>query len=167
MTNNSLEFQKMGLKIDNAMKEQVDKLSSLFMQEGREMLKEFRDRQQNYKHEPYPVTGKNGKKLKPRKKDVDRDQAMRFAHAHAFWGGKGGAEKGTPWINRTMRAARGVYSYFERNENEIAVGLYHTMAYGAYLEFANNRQHAVILPLINTHAPVLMEKAKRLLGGAG
>jgi len=153
---NFSEFMKMSKKIDDAFAKRVEIAAQMFVNESRIMLEEFKSAQAAAPHEPYPK-GKS-----PDEKDADMGKATAFAASRAGTPYPAGR---TPWINHTMRAMRGVHSYAERTDEELTAGLYHTMAYGAYLEFAHNRKYAVIEPIIRKHGPLLLGKLKSLFAG--
>ena len=89
-----------------------------------------------------------------------RKRAIEFAEAN-----QGRDEKttiGTPWINRSSRAARSVSADAGRDSESVYFNMFHTMSYGVYLELANNREHAVIEPIVRSLAPEFLEKVKRI-----
>jgi hypothetical protein len=163
-TYNYSEFLKLSKKIDDVFANRVELTAQMFVNEGRLMLNEFRLAQYASPHMPYPEGGSALKRTvkSAEEKDADMGKAIAYARTHA---GASFPEEITPWINRTFRAARGVHSYVEKTPESIAVGLYHTMAYGAYLEFANNRKYAVIEPIVRKHNPLLLEKINLLFTG--
>jgi hypothetical protein len=161
---NYSEFLKLTKKIDAVFAKRVETTAQTFVNEARLMLNEFRLAQYASSHIPYPKGSKALKRTVRSKeeKDADMGKAVAYAQAHA---GTPLPGKITPWINRTFRAARGVHSYVEKTPESIAAGLYHAMAYGAYLEFAHNRKYAVIEPIVRRHVPLLLEKINLLFMG--
>jgi hypothetical protein len=164
-TFNYSEFLKITKKIDDIFARRIEVTAELFVNEGRLMLEEFRIAQNSSPHIPYTKGSKAAKRTvkSENKKDADMSKAIAYAVAHAS--GAALIQKGIPWINRTFRAARGVHSFVEKKPESISVGLYHTMAYGAYLEFAYNRKYAVIEPIVRRHNPKLLEKVNLLFKG--
>jgi hypothetical protein len=137
------------------MNRRIEKVKEIFSEEGKIMLAEFRAGQYASPHIPAP------KKSKADSKE-NKEKAINYAKEHS--GETPNATKGIPWINRSFRSARGVFSYIDHNEAEgyIAVGLYHTMSYGAYLEYAHNRKFAIIEPIVRGRANSLLSKIKQL-----
>ena len=120
-----------------------------------EALRQFRARQMGHKHEP------DGR-AKP---DTAKKKAAARAFAAAKSGGAPATSPGDPWTNRSFRAARTVYADAgASSEGGAYFNLYHTMSYGAYLELANNRQHAVLEPTVRGLAPEFMAGIKRIYG---
>jgi hypothetical protein len=159
---NYAEFLKMTKKIDEIFAKRVEVTAQLFVNEGRLMLNEFRLVQQSVPPMPYPKGSKALKRTvrSEEEKKVDMGKAIAYAQTHA--GDAPWLKRGDPWINRTSRAAKGVFSYVEKTPESLAVGLYHTMSYGAYLEFAHNRKYAAIEPIVRSHNPLLLEKVNLL-----
>jgi hypothetical protein len=149
------QTNRLVMNIDGIMNRRIEKVKEIFSEEGRLMLAEFRARQYASPHIPAP---------KKSKADDSEKKAKARAYAEAHSGGTPLLGKGVSWINRSFRSARGVFSYIENNEAEgfIAVGLYHTMSYGAYLEFAHNRKFAVIEPIVRGRADALLAKVRQL-----
>jgi len=151
---NHSEFRKLAQHIDTIYQEKIDRAVKICVNEGRIMLNEFRTVQNNAGHFPYP----KGKKTPI----ADMGKAQAYAQAHA---NDSIPDNRKPWINRTFRAARSLHSYVEKKDDTISVGLYHTMPYGAYLEFAHNRKYAVIEPIVRNHAPDLFNKISQVFTG--
>lgn len=149
------QTNKVVLNIENIMNNRVDEALNIFREEGRIMLAEFRARQ-------YAAPQINSPKKNKQDTKDNKSKAIAYAEAHA--GGPPKFEKGKIWNNRSFRAARGVHSYIEHNKDEkfIAVGLYHMMSYGAYLEFAHNRKYAVLEPIVRSRTETIMAKIKAL-----
>jgi len=145
-------------KIDKAYAEKMQEARKVLLTAGKEMLAEFRNKQMN---------AQTIKPTSKREKPTGFENAEAEAYAKMNAGGSPQTSFGRdiPWTNRTKWAASGVHSYIDITPNEAAVGLYHTMSYGVYLELANNRRYAIIEPLVRKHAPKLMEELKRLFGG--
>jgi hypothetical protein len=164
-TFNYSEFLKITKKIDDIFARRIEVTAELFVNEGRLMLEEFRTRQKAAEHKPYKKGSKAAKRtvMDEDEKKKKMEDAIAYAVAHAS--GAALIEKKSPWINRTGRAFRGVHSFVEKKPESISVGLYHTMFYGAYLEFAYNRKYAVIEPIVRQHNPKLLEKVNLLFKG--
>jgi len=159
MANITAQTNRLVLNIEGIINRRVEKVEEAFKEEGRAMLSEFRSTQYASTHIPTP---------KKSKADTAEKKAKAIEYAKKHSGNQELLGKGNPWINRSFRAARGVHSYIDHNEAEgyIAVGLYHAMSYGAYLEFAHNRKFAVIEPIVRNHVSNLLNKIKQIMGGA-
>jgi len=156
MADLKVQFNKLTATIKDIYNGKIEEINDAFVKTGQEMLIEFRQTQYFSPHIPTPNRSRQIT-------SEDRSKAIEFAERHLNDSPK--TTKGIPWINRSFRAARGVISYVDRkNPNTIAVGLYHSMPYGAYLEFAYNRRFAVIEPLVRSHAPRLMQKIRKIMG---
>jgi len=157
MTSLISQTNRLIANIDDIMNSRIENVKEVFIEEGRAMLSEFRARQYAASHLKMP--GKN-------KADTAENKAKAIEYAKAHSEDNPLYVKGKTWFNRSFRAARSVLSYIEHNEAEgfIAVGLYHTMSYGAYLEYAHNRQYAVIEPIVRNHASILLNKIKQIMG---
>ena len=155
MANIITQTNRIIANIDGIMSRRIEKVKEIFSEEGKIMLAEFRARQYASPHIPTPKKSKADDKEK-------KEKAISYAKAHS--GENKEVTKGTQWINRSFRSARGVFSYIDYNEVEgyIAVGLYHTMSYGAYLEYAHNRKYAVIEPIVRGRANALLSKIRKI-----
>jgi hypothetical protein len=178
------QFLKMAKNIDAVFARRVEIVAEMCAAEARAMMEDFRRIQENPPSAP-PKKGKKtwrphrrpaGRPLKKGKKGSDRTvgetkekngdrMAAAVAYAKAHSGGAPLLTIGAPWTNRTFRAMRGVHSYVDKTPDHVAVGLYHTAWYGAYLEFGNNRKHALIEPIVRQHHKTLLEKLGLLCKG--
>jgi len=157
MASLNVQFNRLTANIKDIYNGKIEAINKAFVETGEEMLIEFRQEQYLSPHIPTPTRSKQDT-------NENKQKALAFAQSHI--GGSPKTSKGIPWINRSFRAARGVIAYVDRNDsNTIAVVLYHSMSYGAYLEFAYNRKFAVIEPLIRNAAPRLMQKLRKIMGG--
>jgi hypothetical protein len=144
--------------IEGIYAERRNQVAEILNNYARSMLRDFRQVQYSAPHVP-----KYSKSKKNRADTAeDREKAMDYARSHS--GGGLQTVRGVPWINRSFRAARSLISLVEVDDQEAAVGLYHTMSYGAYLEFAFNRRYAVIEPIIRANAPQILADIKALYG---
>ena len=150
-------FAQVMQNIDNIYARRIDDLKKVMLIDSREMLRDFRGPQ--YAAE----------KIDTGKAKADTATAMQKAIAYAkeHSGGGGSVQRGIPWKNRSFRAARGVHAYVNMDDKEMVIGLMHTMSYGAYLEYANNRQHAVIEPIVRAHIPQILQDIKMIFAGDG
>ena len=135
-------------KFDELTAKKLDLTNKIVISVGKQMLEEFRAHQ---------VSPSPDRKEKGVKDDADKISAAK-AYVTAHSGGTPKTTMGSPWTNRSSFAKRGVHYYVRNTDEEIVCGLMHTMSYGAYLEFANNRQHAVIEPIVRSYAPYLIDR---------
>jgi len=162
---NYRQFLKMTKNIDALFVRRVELAVEMCVAEGRAMMEDFRKvRASAESGPPKKEKGSDRTVEETKKKNKERmDAAVKYAEEHS--GDTPLTEIGTAWTNRTGMAERGVRPYMNRNPDSIAVGLYHTAWYGPYLEFANNRKHAVIEPIVRKHHATLMEKLQLLCKG--
>jgi len=151
-----LQLNKLSTSINTIYALRIEKLREAFIEEGKEMVFDFRERQ-------YASSQINSaKKNKPDTADK-KNKAKQFAKK--FENAPPKLNRGAVWFNRSFRAARSVFPYVDYNTENIAVGLYHTMSYGAYLEYANNRKYAALEPIVRSHSQSLIERVKKIMGG--
>lgn len=162
MTINNIEgltgYIQVMKKIDSIYGRRLDSLKKVLLVTAREMLRDFRNRQYNAKQIDSP------KRNKPNE-DTDRNAALAYAAAHQ--GSTLNPTRGKSWFNRSFRAARGVFPYVNATNEEVAIGMLHTMNYGAYLEYAFNRKYAVIEPLVRAYTPKVVQDIKNIFKGDG
>ena len=145
--------------IDNIYAKKLDNLKKVMNVNAREMLNQFRNIQRGAPEiSPGKITrGKNKGKAQRQKPTADEiSKANAFAKAHANDTIKTDIGSGIPWINRTHWAERGIQAYVKADSNEIAVGLMHTIAYGAYLEYGRNRKYAIVEPIVRNQMKQVM-----------
>ena len=172
------QFNNLGKTINNIENGRIDQVKRIFLEESRSMLAEFRAVQNAAKHIPTKaVPKKNYRNMSKNERTLAyivraiagerlihaKAEAKQFAEDRA--GGAPLFVRGKPWVNRTFMAARGVHAYIEHDNESIAAGLYHTMWYGAYLEYAFNRKYAALEPIVRGRAPSIMLKLKNLFEG--
>jgi hypothetical protein len=150
------QFNRLGKSINSIMNGRIDEVKKIFKDESQIMLNEFRALQ--YVIPPISTPKKN-------KQDTTENKTKAIAYAKKHSNDSLKTTKRVPWINRSSRAARGVYAYIEQDEESIATGLYHIMSYGAYLEFANNRKFAALEPIVRGRAQTILLKIKQLYEG--
>ena len=73
------------------------------------------------------------------------------------------AKRDAPWTDRTSHARQGLTARCERVGNGIVIALFHTMAYGIWLEVAHAGKYAIILPTLEQHYGPLMAAITRLV----
>jgi hypothetical protein len=145
-------------KIDSIYGKRLESLKKVLLVTAREMLRDFRNKQ-------YSASQINSPKRNKPNEDTDRNDALAYAAAHQ--GSTLNPTRGKSWFNRSFRAARGVFPYVNADNEEIAIGMLHTMNYGAYLEYAYNRKFAVIEPLVRAYTPKVIQDIKKIFAGDG
>jgi hypothetical protein len=70
--------------------------------------------------------------------------------------------KGFYWTNQTRMAIEGVKGFVEKQNNSVGFGLMHTMEYGRWLEFRNNRKDAALEPTIREIAPAFYDDVRKI-----
>jgi hypothetical protein len=141
-------------KIDKLLADRIKLIKQLFLATGKEMLKDFQSAQYNATKEDDPSRNHAL---------TETDWAAAIAYANEHDNDTMPSKRQT-WVNWSMRAARGVHAYIEADDKEIVLGLRHTVPYGAYLEYANNRKYAVLEPMIRKYAPQLIKDCKAIMG---
>jgi len=71
---------------------------------------------------------------------------------------------GMYWNNKTFNAYNEVFSDAFKDSEGVGFFISHGVTYGKYLEFANNRDHAALVPLTNEIAPRFLEDLRKLYG---
>lgn len=161
-------FAQLGHQIEMRYAGKVREIEKLFIDTNKEMLQEFRNRQyaspqiKPGKRTRNTRAGKKGTAL--RQKPTSEDMANAKAFAKAKQNQPPLDQPITPWTNRTFWAARGVHGYVHKEADSIRMGLYHSMPYGAYLEYGKGRRFAVLVPLVRQYVPKIMEEVKRIMG---
>ena len=163
-------FVQLGHKIEMKYQGKLDEIRRVFLDAQKEMLQEFRNKQYAEPQEKPGVRQRNtkrGKKgtalrQKPTSEEVAKAQA--FARANRNQKPLPATHPIKPWTNRTFWAARGIHGYVNAEMKHISVALYHTMPYGAYLEYGKGRRFAVLVPLVRQYVPEIMEEVKRIMG---
>jgi hypothetical protein len=70
------------------------------------------------------------------------------------------------WNNQTYTARDTVFSeVIDNGAHSIGLSLAHYVDYGVYLEFANNRQNQMIMPMMESIMPRLMADVKTIMAG--
>ena len=72
------------------------------------------------------------------------------------------AGDGEWWINQTGEAIKQIIGLTMKSNDSLGWSVAHQVEYGVYLEFANNREHAVLLPTIQKYTPQFLEDAKKI-----
>jgi hypothetical protein len=150
-------YEQVMKNINSEFAERISSVRQLFVETAKEMLWDFRARQQS------------AEVLKTKTKGQDEEtanenvrKAIEYAEAHS---NNERTERDKTWINRTQRAVRAVNATVDATPEEISIKLSHGIYYGAYLEYAHNRKYAVLEPLIRKYAPELIEQTKKIMGG--
>ena len=73
--------------------------------------------------------------------------------------------KGNVWINRTGMAVKSITGSAADYGGSVVCRVAHHMEYGKWLELANNRELAVLEPVIKDLAPALMDEARKIFQG--
>jgi len=145
---------EVSVNIQSITDRRKQKVKAVLFMAGREMLSTFQTQQFGSPQEDPP------KKIGSATKGASK--ALSYAKEHE--GGAPFTKIGTPWTNRSFRAARGVYPYVREDKDMIAVGFAHRMPYGAYLEYGNNRKYAVLEPIARMQAPKILEAVRKIMG---
>ena len=155
--------------IVDAFDERFIAVENIAVSTGQEALRLVRAQQFGAPHEPPTGLYTRGRrKGRPRGGRADtaakKEAARQFARDNQDDTPK--YNMGSPWTNRTFRAARGIYANVGSDNESVWVNLYHTMSYGVYLELANNRKHAIIEPIIRQLAPEFIARVKAVYGAS-
>lgn len=75
------------------------------------------------------------------------DQIVAYAQANA------------PWTDRTGDARTGLTADVYTESGSVVLDLYHTVDYGLWLEVIQNGAFAIIMPTLETFAPMVFEQA--------
>lgn len=70
---------------------------------------------------------------------------------------------GISWTNRTGAAAAGMFTKAFNTAKSTGFFVAHSVDYGVYLELANDRQNAIILPVLKLFAPLYFADIKRIV----
>ena len=75
------------------------------------------------------------------------------------------ARENAIWIDRTSNAREGLIARAVMEGSKMMIYLYHTMAYGKWLEIAMEEKYAIIMATLNEFYPRVMSMANRLVKG--
>lgn len=75
------------------------------------------------------------------------------------------AKKNAKWIDRTSHARQGLVSRAVMEGSKLVIHLYHSEAYGKWLEIAMQERYAIIMATLRSHYPQVMNLASRLVKG--
>jgi hypothetical protein len=156
------DFIKIGVKIGDIYSERLDNIRKILIVNGHEMQQEFRARQITKSPDEFVKKQINSPDRNKPDTPEKMQKAIDYAAEHS---GNIKTTFGTPWFNRSGRAARGVFPYVKADDKVISLSLHHRMSYGAYLEFGYNRRFAVIEPMIRKYAPKVLKEIKAIMGG--
>ena len=73
---------------------------------------------------------------------------------------------GQAWNNETNQAFLGLFSGPINERDAVGFFVAHTMFYGVFLELANDRQNAILVPTAERWAKDLLDYAKELFGAS-
>jgi len=137
--------------------ERIENVKNLATMTAAEMLRDFRNVQYSSPKLDTPTKAQSANVI-----DTNVQKAINFAKAHK---GKSQAGRGTPWLNRSLRAARTVNAGIEITSNSITIRMSHGAYYGAYLEYAHNRKYAILEPLVRKYFIIFYKNLKHAMGG--
>jgi hypothetical protein len=72
------------------------------------------------------------------------------------------AGEGEWWTNQSGEAIKQITGFTMKSDDYAGWGVAHQVEYGVYLELANNRDHAVLLPTIQKYTPQFLADAKKI-----
>lgn len=72
-----------------------------------------------------------------------------------------------PWTDRTGLARKGLRAVARDTGGSITLTLYHSMAYGIFLELKNGGRYAILIPVQRKMLPVLQRRMQMLMIGVG
>jgi len=71
---------------------------------------------------------------------------------------------GKPWVDRTGKAKQELKAvYLKEGANKYTLRMQHGVDYGIWLEFANEKKYAIIMPTLRRVQPLLWSDIQRLL----
>ncbi len=73
------------------------------------------------------------------------------------------AKANAKWTDRTANARQGLTARAFKDASTVTIILFHTMAYGIWLEIANAGKYAIILKTLEAHYGSYMQAIERLL----
>ena len=146
------------MNIQKIFDERLQNVSRLALMTAQEMIRDFRNTQYAAKK----INKKREKAPDAEVVDTRVKAAIAYFNAHK---GKNPARRGDPWNNWTRRAAMGVVPHLSVTSDEITLGLSHDVYYGAYLEYANGRKHAVLEPLVRKYFIIFYKNLKHAMAG--
>lgn len=75
------------------------------------------------------------------------------------------AKQNAKWINRTSNARNSIRGTFGWRDNKCRIVLSGGMDYSVWLELANGKRYAILVPTMETNAAAIIKGYKRLVGG--
>jgi hypothetical protein len=145
------------IDIKKALQARIDAFIPVCEQFAQEAQKQAKSEGQTDKL-PDTVKGGGG--------SVDVAEALEFAEKHKndptpTWR--------MPWHKMTGDAYKGIKGVFidpyQNGGEAMGFGVMHTVAYGAYLEFANDGLHAVLRPTVDSLKESFLAEAQKAFGG--
>ena len=70
--------------------------------------------------------------------------------------------KGQFWTNRTSMAVKSMFGFVIDDSKHVGWGVAHRMDYGKWLEFANNRKHAMLEKTVRVLSPQFFDELRRV-----
>lgn len=77
------------------------------------------------------------------------------------------AKEQAKWTDRTGMARKSLKGSVEKTHSNYRIILAHGVDYGIWLELAHEKRFAIVNPLIELHAPFIMEDFKNLMEKMG
>lgn len=77
---------------------------------------------------------------------------------------EGAAKKDAPWIDRTSNARNTIQGTFKWEGNKAKIELSGNVDYFKYLELANGKKYAVLVPTIQRYGPDIVKGYKKVIG---
>lgn len=77
---------------------------------------------------------------------------------------EGEAKKNRPWTDRTGHAKNSIQGSFGWEGNKAKITLSGNMDYSVFLELANEKRFAVLVPTIQRFAPEILKGYKKVVG---
>ena len=72
------------------------------------------------------------------------------------------AKNNRPWTDRTSRARLGLTGYYKKVPNGYRIYIAHTVDYGIWLEYANEKNYAILEPTVRLKGPDAVKGLKTL-----
>lgn len=77
------------------------------------------------------------------------------------------AKQGAPWTDRTTMARKSLRGDAEKTNSGVRISLAHGVDYGLWLELANEKRYAIIMPTIETKGKEVLDGYAQLLSKMG
>lgn len=89
-------------------------------------------------------------------------RAMDAAAAYTATHAEGYMKDNAPWTDRTSAARNGLGTQVVVSTNKVAIVLFHTVAYGVFLELRWDGKYAIIEPTMAAAGPLFVETIGKL-----